>query len=137
MPRGHEYDRQSSRGFESQTRWNAPHVTRTCDRVRGKAKDGETKDMISRSNVRDIGTNRPNDAANFVAENSRIRSVARIKRERLEHVAEIHSRRFHFDQHLTRSTLRQLEWRKAKRIEMTAFTRFQTQRKCRIEPLLA
>ena len=137
MPRSHEYDRQSSRCFESQTSWNAPHVTRTCDGVSGKAEDGETKNMISGNNVRDIATNRPNDAANFITENPRIQSVTRIERECLEHVAEIHSRRFHFDQYLTRSTLRQLKWRKVKRVEMAAFTRFQTQGKPRIEPLLA
>ena len=59
MPRGHEYDRQSSRRFESQTRWNTPHVTRTCDGVRGKAENGETKHMVSGSNVHDIATQLP------------------------------------------------------------------------------
>ncbi len=59
MPRSHEYDRQSSRRFESQTSWNAPHITRTCDGVRGKAEDGETKNMISGSNMRDIATHSP------------------------------------------------------------------------------
>ena len=87
--------------------------------------------------MRDTGSNRPNDTANFVAENARIRSVARIKRQRLEHVAEIHSGGFHFDQYLARTALRQLEWSKAKRIEMTAFAGFQTQRQSGIEPLLA
>ena len=87
--------------------------------------------------MRDIATNRPNDTANFVTENTCIQSVTRIKRERLEDVTEIHSRGFHFDQDLTRSTLRQLKGRKVKRIEVAAFARFQTQRKFRIEPLLA
>jgi hypothetical protein len=61
-----------------------------------------------------------NDAANFVAKNARVRSIARIKRECLEHIAEIHSRCFHFDQHLARSARRQFKREEAERVETTA-----------------
>jgi hypothetical protein len=60
--------------------------------------------------VRDVGTDCPNDTPNFVAKDARARSVAGIKGERLEHIPEIHSRRFHFDQHLTGTALQQFEW---------------------------
>ena len=89
--------------------------------MRGNSEDGETKHTISRRDVRDIGANCFNDAANFVAKNARIRSIARIKRQRLEHVAEIHSGRFHFDQHLTRAARRQFERSKAEGVETAAF----------------
>ena len=78
--------------------------------------------------MRDVRSNRFDDAANFVAKNARIRSIAWIKCQRLEHVAKIHSGRFHFDQHLTRAARRQFERSKAERVETTAFAAFQTQR---------
>ena len=61
-----------------------------------------------------------NDAANFVAKNARVGSIARIKCECLEHIAEIHSRCFHFDQHLARTARRQFKRREAERVETTA-----------------
>ncbi len=67
----------------------------------------------------------PNDATNFVAEDPRVRRVARIKRERLEHVAEIHPGRLHVDQHLARFALRQLEGCETQRIEMPTFAGFE------------
>ena len=54
MPRGHEDDRHSGRRFKSQACRNAPHVTAARDCVRGKAENGETKNTIARSNVRDV-----------------------------------------------------------------------------------
>src|SRR5213075_3316224 len=77
------------------------------------------------------------DPANFIAKNSRIRSIARVKSQGLEHVAEIHSRRFHLDQHLTRPAWRQFKWREAHGVETAALARLQTQRQRRVEPLFA
>ena len=119
-----------------QMRRNPSHVSGTRDRVSSDSEDGETEHTISRRDVRDIGANCFNDAADFVAKNARIRSIARIKRQRLEHVAEIHSGRFHFDQHLTRAARRQFERSEAEGVETAAFAAFQTQRQERIEPLL-
>ena len=76
--------------------------------------------------MRDARANFLNDTANFVAKNARVRSIARIKCQRLEHIAEIHSRRFHFDQHLARAARRQFKWREAEGVETTALARFQT-----------
>jgi hypothetical protein len=92
------------------------------------SEDGKTEHAISRRDMRDIGANCFDDAADFVAKNARIRSVARIKRQRLEHVAEIHSGRFHLNQHLARAARRQFERSKAESIETAAFAAFQTQR---------
>ncbi len=106
-------------------------------RVRGDSEDREAEDAISRCDVRHTRSDCLNDTANFVAKNARIRRIAGIKRERLEHVAKIHSRRFHVDQHLAGAALRQLKRSKAQRIEMPALAGFQAQRQGRIEPLLA
>ena len=137
MPRGHENDRQRRRFLEREARRNPSHVAAPRDRLRGDSEDGETKDTISRRDVRDIGSDCFNDTADFVAENARIRSIARIKRQRLEHVAKIHSGRFHFDQHLTRAAWRQFKRSETERVEMPALAGFQTQRQGGIEPLLA
>ena len=79
----------------------------------------------------------PNDTSHFVAENARIRRITGIKRERLEHVAKIHPRRFHVDQHLAGAALRQLERSETERIEMPALAGFEAQRQGGIKPLLA
>ena len=105
--------------------------------MRRDSENGETEHTISGSDVSDIGANFLDDTANFIAKNSRVRSIARIKCQGLEHVAEIHSRRFHFDQHLTRPARRQFKRREAQGVETTALARFQTQRQRRVEPLFA
>src|SRR6476659_436972 len=116
--------------------WNPSHISRTRYRVSSNSEDGKTEHAISRRDMRDIGANCFNDAANFVAKSARIWSIARIKCQRLEHVAKIHSGRFHFNQHLTRAARRQFERSKAEGVETATFTAFQTQRQDRIEPLL-
>ncbi len=136
MPRGHEYNRQSGSGFKGESRGDASDVARARDRVGGKTEDREPEHFISRDDVGDVRTHCPNDTGNFIAKNSRIRSVAGIKSERLKHVTEIHARGFDFDQDLSRLALRKFKRRKAKRIEVTAFARFETQRQSWIEPLL-
>src|ERR1700730_2422794 len=100
---------------------NPSHVSCTRYRVSGNSEDGEPEHAISGREVRDVRANCFDDAANFVAKNARIRSIARIKCQRLKHVAEIHSGRFHFNQHLTRAAWRQFEGSKAECVETTAF----------------
>ena len=106
-------------------------------RLRGDSEYGEAKNAISRCDVSHARSNLPNDTSHFIAKNSRVRRIARIKRERLEHVAEIHSRRFHFDQHLAGTTRRQLKRSKTKGIKMPTLTGLETQRQRGIKPLLA
>src|SRR4029077_3094096 len=126
IPGGHENDRQCCRCLKCQAGWNAPHIARPRRRVGGDSKYGETEHTISWNELRDIRTNRPNDATHFVAKNTRIRSITRIERQRLKHIAEIHSGRFHFDQYLARAALRQSKWREVQGIEAAAFPGFQT-----------
>ena len=78
------------------------------------------KRIVRRRDVLHAGTDRHDDTANLVAEDARIRCLARIKRERLEHVAEVHARGFDVDQHFTRAAGWQGERRKAQRIEVAA-----------------
>src|SRR4029077_2729239 len=96
--------------------------------VSSNSEGGEPEHTISWGEVRDVRSNRFYDAANFVAKNARVRSIAWIKCQRLEDVAKIHSGRFHFNQHLTRAAWRQFERSKAERVQTTAFAAFQTQR---------
>ena len=114
---------------------NPSHVSRARYRVGGNSEDGEPEHTISWREVRDVRANCFDDTADFVAKNSRIRSIAWIKCQRLEHVAEIHSGRFHFNQHLTRAARRHFERCEAEGVEAAAFAAFQTQRQDRIEPL--
>src|SRR6187401_2259208 len=100
------------------------------------SEDGKTEHAISRRDMSDIGANCFDDAPDFVAKNARIRSIARIQCQRLEHVAEIHSGRFHLNQHLTRAARRHFERTKAEGVETAASAAFQTQRQDWIEPLL-
>ncbi|HEY2343848.1 MAG TPA: hypothetical protein VGH90_12480 [Chthoniobacteraceae bacterium] len=127
VPGSHEDHRQSGSSFKSEPSRNAPDVARARDRLSRKTKNSEPKYSISRNDVSDGLTDRPNDTGNFVTKNSRIRSVTRIKRESLEHVAEIHSRSFDFDQHLPWFTRRELEGSKAQRVEVAAFASFEAQ----------
>src|ERR1700730_739325 len=107
---------------------NPAHVPRTGYRVGGNSEDGEAKHTISWPEMRDVRANCLDDAANFVAKNARIWSVTRIKCHRLEDVAEIHSGRLHFNQHLTRPAWRQFKRSKAECVKTAAFAGFQTQR---------
>jgi hypothetical protein len=101
VPRGHENDRQCGGFFKSEVTGKVPHIAGAGDGVGGEAENGETENTIAGRDMRDLRTDRPNDTGHFVTKDARVRCVARIERERLEHVAEIHSGRFHFDQHLT------------------------------------
>src|SRR5260370_38191722 len=112
-------------------------VPRSRNRMGGDSKYGETEHTISWNELRDIRTNRPNDATHFVAKNTRIRSITRIERQRLKHVAEIHPGRLHLDQYLAWAALRQFKRSKAHSIEPAGFPGLQTDRHCRIEPLPA
>ena len=99
VPRGHEDHRQRRRFLERQVVRNAAHVAAARQRLRREAEDRETEDAIARRDMRDAGTDRLDHAADFVAEDARIGRFAGIERERLEHVAEVHARGFHFDEH--------------------------------------
>src|ERR1700719_4224255 len=97
MPRGNENDRQGRSRLKCQAFWNRSHIARARYRVSGNSEDGETEHTISWSDVRNVRANCFDDAAHFVAKNVRIRSIAWIKCQRLEHVTEIHSRCFDFN----------------------------------------
>ena len=125
------------RFLEGQVGRDAAHVAAARQRLSGEAEYREAEDAIARRDVRYPRADCFDDAADFVAEDSRVRRFAGIKRQRLEHVAEIHARRFHFDQHLTRPAGRQRKRREAQRVEMAALAGFQAQRHRRVEPLLA
>src|SRR5260370_30807776 len=107
---------------------NPSHVSRARYRVRGNSEDSEPEHTISWREVRDVRANCFDDTADFVAKNSRIRSIAWIKRQRFQHVAEIHSVRFHFNQHLTRAARRHFERCEAESVEAAALAALQTRR---------
>ena len=137
VPRSHENDRQRRRFLEGKVCRNAPHVCAARQRLRGDSEYGEAKNAISRCDVSHARSNLPNDTSHFIAENARVRRIAGIKRERFEHVAKIHARRFDVDQHLAGTTRRQLKRSKTKGIKMPTLTGLETQRQRGIKPLLA
>jgi hypothetical protein len=93
---GHENDRQRELPPQMSDLLNRSHIARARYRVSGNSEDGETEhDLLS--DVRNVRANCFDDAAHFVAKNMRIRSIAWIKCQRLEHVTEIHSRCFDFN----------------------------------------
>ena len=57
----------------------------------------------------------------FVTEDTSIRCVGRIQAERLEHVAEIHSRGFDLDQHLRLDRRGNVNGLNLSRVELPAF----------------
>ena len=136
VPRGHEDHGQRGRFLERQLARNAAHIAAARQRLRGQAEDGEAKDAIARRDMRHAGADGLDDAADFVAEDARVGRFAGIKRERLEHVAEVHARGFDVDQHFTRPAGRQRERREAQRVEMAALAGLEAQRHRRIERLL-
>src|SRR5262249_43044071 len=112
---------------------NATHITASRDCLRREAEDCETENAITRFYVRDIGSDGGNDPAHFVAEDAGIGCFARIKRECLEHIAEIHSRGFDIDDYFFRTAGRLNERCKVQRIELTSLARSQTQWHRRIQ----
>ena len=137
MPRSHEDHRQRRRFLKRKVLRNTPHVAARAIVWVASPNTARPKTRSPGCDVGHTRTDRPNDAANFIAEDARVGRIAGIKRERLEHVAEIHPRRLHVDQDLARSARRQRERRKTQRIEVTALAGFESQRQSRIEPLLA
>ena len=55
------------------------HVAGPRDRLRGKAEDGEAEHAVSRRDVRDARADGLDDAADFVAEDARVRRLRRDK----------------------------------------------------------
>ena len=136
VPRSHEDHRQRRRFLEREFARNAAHIAAARERLRGEAEDREAKHAVARRDVRHARADRLHDAADFVAEDARVGRFAGIKRERLEHVAEIHARGFHVDQHFARPARRQRKRREAQRVEVAALARFEPQRDLRRERLL-
>ena len=136
MPRGHEDHRQRRRFLKREFVRNAAHVAAARQRLGGQAEDREAEDAIAGLTCVNVRTDRRDDAADFVAEDARVRRFAGIQRERLEHVAEIHARGFDVDEHFARTARRQREGREAQRVEMPALAGFEAQRNRRIERLL-
>ena len=101
MPGGHEHNRNRSRFLKGQIARNPANVAGTRDRLRRQPEHGQTEDPIPRTNVRNIRSDGSDDTANFVSKDARIGRFPRIKRESLEHVTEIHTRRLHVDDYLT------------------------------------
>ena len=97
---------------------------------------GKAEDAIARRNVSHARTDLPDDPSNFIAENARDWRIPRIKRERFEHVAEVHARGFDVDQHFTWPAGGQRERREAQRVELAALAGLEAQRHRRIERLL-
>src|SRR5207248_9452621 len=97
-----EHNRNRSCFLKGQIIRNPAHVAGACDRLRRQAEHGQTEDPIARTNVRNIGSDGGDDTANFVSKDTRIWRFARIKRESLKHVAEIHPRRLNIDEYFAR-----------------------------------
>ena len=87
--------------------------------------------------MRDSGADGLDHARHFVAEDPRVRRFRRIERERLEHVAEIHARGFHFDHHLARAAGWQGERHQFQRVQQSALAGLEPQRHRGFEHLLA
>ena len=111
VPRGHEDHGQRGGLLEGQAGRNPAHVAAARQRLRGQPKDREAEDAVTRRDMSHARADGLHDAADFVAEDARVRRFAGIERERLEHVAEVHARGLHFDQHFARPAGRQGEGR--------------------------
>ena len=136
MPRSHEDHGQRRCFLERQFARNAADITAARQRLRCKAEHREAKHAITRCDVLHARTDGHDDTANLVAEDARIQCLAGIKRESLEHVAEVHARGFDVDQHFTRPAGAQRERREAQRVEVAALAGLEAQRHRRIERLL-
>ena len=89
-----------------------------------QTEDREPKGLVADGQVSDTRADGDHLAGHFVAENPRVGSFRRIKRQRLEHVAEIHARRLDLDEHLARRAHRQGERHELQAVEQPALTRF-------------
>jgi hypothetical protein len=101
---------------------NTAHAAAARNRLRRQAKYSQTKNPVARFHVGNSRTYLSNDPANFVSENSSVRRFTRIKCERLEHIAEIHTRGFDVDDDLARTAGWLREWPKCQSFQVTAFT---------------
>jgi len=81
-----------------------------------EAEHREAEDPVARLHVGNAFADCLDDASHFVAEDPRVRRFRWIEGERLEHIAEIHPRGHHFDDHLPCTARRQLERHQAQRV---------------------
>ncbi len=79
------------------------------------------------------GADRFHYAGHLVTEDSSIWRFAGIERERFKDVAEIHSRRLHFDQHFACAAGRWSERRETQSVEMPTLAGHKSQRHFGIE----
>src|SRR6478609_6641664 len=122
MPGGHENNRNCSRLFKGQIVRNSAHVAGTRYRLCRQPEHGQTEDPVAWPNVRNIGSNGGDDTANFVSEDARIGRFAGIKRESLQHVAEIHAGRLNVDYYFARPARRLRKRNEPQTIELAPLT---------------
>ena len=82
----------------------------------GEAEHCEAEDAVARLHMSDACADCLDDTGHFIAEDSRVRRLGRIECKRLEHVAEIHPRGHHLDDHLARAAGRQGKWDQPQRV---------------------
>ena len=137
VPGGHEHDGESGGLVEREIGRDTPHVAGPREGVGGKPERRDAKHPISWRDVEDSGADRLHDAGHFITEDPGIGRLAGIQGKRLENITKIHSRRFHFDQHLVGSA----EWsgkrHETQRVKMPSIAGLEPQRHIGIEPLLA
>ena len=137
VPRGHE-DHWKRRGFfKREAVRDDAHIASPRHRVSREAKHREAKHAVARRDVRHAAADRLHHASHFVAEDAGVRRLGGIERERLQHIAEIHARRAHFDHDFTRAALWQREGHQPQRIKKTTLAGLQPQRDFAGEHLLA
>src|SRR4029077_3330457 len=99
-------------------------------------KHSQAKHSVAWLHMPNSCPDRRDDPANLVSENAGIRRFTRIKRERLEHVTEIHARGPHVDDHFARTAHPLHEGSEVQGLEVAAFTGFEAQRHRRIKRAL-
>src|ERR1700745_2904052 len=132
MPCGHEYHRKRCGFLEGKMVRNTTYVAAARERLRREAKHSQAKHSVARLHMPNPCTNRRDDPADLVSEHASMRCFTRIKRERLQHVTEIHARGPHVDDYFVRTAHPLYEGSEVQGLEVATFTRFEGQRHRRI-----
>src|SRR6476469_6208785 len=136
MPGSHKNDWNGGGLLEGNVVGNEPNITSAGYFSCSQAKNGQAENTITGSNVFNARSHGRNDPGHFISENARIGRFSRIKGERLEHVAEIHSGGFDIDDHVAGIALRRREGNKLKCIEVPPIARLEAQWDSGIESFL-
>ncbi len=107
---------------------NGAEITGSSEGLGGEAEGGEAEDAVAGGEVVNAGADFANDAADFVAEDGGVGGFARVEREGLENVAEVHSGGDGFDEDFAGAGCGKSEGRELEGIEVSTFLRLKSER---------